>query len=138
MGFDLSGVRRVVEKMLGDELELWRDADGHVGDVLDEQTGELKPGGTLATPVWNGPGAVVKSGQLVASPPVDGTTAVLPATTGYQALLPLASPKAQLDDVLVVKASERDAQLPGRRFRVAETEVGTFAVVRVVRLEVLG
>ena len=137
MALDLSGVRRVVERLLDDQLQLWRDADGSSGDDLDEETGELRPGGQAAVPLWEGPGAIVRPGQLSPLPPVDGVVASLPAATAYQALLPLSAPLVMIDDVLSVSRSARDEQLVGRRFRVAEVAVGTYAVVRVVRLEVI-
>ncbi|MEU0443823.1 DUF6093 family protein [Streptomyces sp. NPDC006186] len=137
MALDLSGVRRVVERLLDDELRLWRDADGSSGDELDEHTGELRPTGQASAPLWEGPGAIVRPGQLSVTPSLDGAIASLSVPTAYQALLPLSAPQLMVDDVLSVSRSMRDEQLVGRRFRVAEVAVGTYAVVRVVRLEVI-
>ncbi|MFI1563859.1 DUF6093 family protein [Streptomyces sp. NPDC020490] len=137
MALDLSGVRRVVEKLLDDELQLWRDADGDAGDELDEVTGALRPVGQARVLLWDGPGAIMRPGQLSTAPPLDGAVASFAAPTPYQALLPLSAPQAMVDDVLSVSRSVRDEQLVGRRFRVAEVAVGTHAVVRVVRLEVI-
>ncbi|MGW1878430.1 DUF6093 family protein [Streptomyces sp. NPDC001975] len=138
MALDLSGVRRVVERLLDDELRLWRDTDGDSDTALDEETGELRPAGEVSMPLWEGSGAIVRPGQLSVVPPLDGAVAELPAPTAYQALLPLSAPQVTVDDVLSVSRSVRDEQLVGRRFRVAEVAVGTYAVVRVVRLEVIG
>lgn len=139
MALDLSGVRRVVERLLDDELQVWRDADGDARDELDEETGELKPAvGQAPAPLWKGPGAIVRPGQLSTTPPLDGVVASFPASTAYQALLPLSAPQVVVDDVLSVSRSMRDEQLVGLRFRAAEVAVGTYAVVRVVRLEVIG
>lgn len=138
MALDLSGVRRVVERLLDDELQLRRDTDGDSGDELDEETGELKPTGQASVLLWEGTGAIVRPGQLSVAPPLGGVAASLPAPTSYQALLPLSAPQVMVDDVLSVSRSVRDEQLVGRRFRVAEVAVGTYAVVRVVRLEVIG
>ncbi|WP_236244226.1 DUF6093 family protein [Streptomyces sp. CC210A] len=137
MALDLSGVRRVVEGLLDDEVQLWRDADGASGEELDERTGELKPGGGAAVLLWEGSGAIVRPGQLSPVPPLDGAHASLPGSTAYQALLPLPAPPVMPDDVLSVSGSARDEQLVGRRFRVAEVAVGTYAVVRVLRLEMI-
>ncbi|MFG2956367.1 DUF6093 family protein [Streptomyces sp. NPDC048291] len=137
MALDLSGVRRVVERLLDDELRLWRDTDGDTGDELDEETGELRPAGQVTVPLWEGTGAIVRPGQLSVAPPLDGAVASLPALTAYQALLPLSAPQVTVDDVLSVSRSVRDEQLVGHQFRVAEVAVGTYAVVRVVRLEVI-
>ncbi|MGW7542146.1 DUF6093 family protein [Streptomyces sp. NPDC054770] len=140
MALDLSGVRRVVEGLLDDQLQLWRDANGESGDELDEETGQLRLTGQVpvSVPLWEGPGAIVRPGQLTATPSLDGVIASLPTPTAYQALLPLSAPQLMVDDVLSVSRSVRDEQLVGRRFRVAEVAVGTYAVVRVVRLEATG
>ncbi|MGW7237044.1 DUF6093 family protein [Streptomyces sp. NPDC054804] len=138
MALDLSGARRVVEGLLDDQLQLWRDVDGDSGDELDEETGELRAAGQVSVPLWEGSGAIVRPGQLSVVPPLNGAVASLPAPTAYQALLPLSAPQARVDDVLSVSRSVRDEQLVGRRFRVAEAAVGTYSVVRVVRLEAIG
>ncbi|WP_425245388.1 DUF6093 family protein [Streptomyces sp. NEAU-NA10] len=137
MALDLSGVRRVVEGLLDDQLRLWRDVDGESGDELDEETGTLRTRGQATVPLWEGRGAIVRPGQLSYVPPLDGAAASLPASTAYQALLPLSAPPVAVDDVLGVSRSARDKQLVGKRFRVAEVSVGTYVVVRVVRLEVI-
>ncbi|MGC9539985.1 DUF6093 family protein [Streptomyces sp. UG1] len=124
-----------MEKLLDDELRLWRHVDGTSGKKLDEVTGELKPGDGTAAPLWEGPGAVVRTGQLSFVPPLDGAVAALPTPTAYQALLPLTAPPAAVDDVLSVSRSVRDPQLVGRWFRVADVGVGTYSVVRVLRLD---
>jgi hypothetical protein len=130
-------MRRVVERLLDDELRLWRDVDGESGDELDEETGALRPRGQATVPLWEGSGAIVRPGQLSYVPPLDGAAASLPTSTAYQALLPLSAPPVAVDDVLGVSRSLRDEQLVGRRFRVAEVAVGTYTVVRVVRLEAI-
>lgn len=135
MALELSGVRRVVERLLEDELQLWRDLDGHSGDQLDEQTGELKPAGHRKGLLWEGPGAITRPGQLAFTPAVDGTLASLPAPTVYQALVPISAPRVLVDDELMVSRSPRDGQLVGRRFRVVDVGVGSYVVVRVLRLE---
>ncbi|WP_406354264.1 DUF6093 family protein [Streptomyces sp. NBC_00658] len=137
MALDLSAVRRVVEGILDDQLEVRRDAGGRTDDVLDENTGELKSAEADDALVWAGPGAIVPLGQPAITAPLDGSVAALPAASAYQALLPLDAPQTRDDDVIAVRGSTRDAQLVGRRFRVADANVGTFAVVRIVRLQVV-
>ncbi|WP_328773860.1 DUF6093 family protein [Streptomyces sp. NBC_00286] len=127
MALDLSGVRRIVERLLDDEVRLWRDTDGASGDELDEKTGELRTGGHAAGPLWKGPAAIVLPGQLSFAPPLDGVVASSPVSTAYQALLPLSAPSVRVDDVLSVSRSGRDAQLVGRRFRVAGVAVGAYS-----------
>ncbi|MFI5688603.1 DUF6093 family protein [Streptomyces sp. NPDC051636] len=130
-------MRRVVERMLDDELRLWRDPDGGADDVLNETTGLLEPPDGAGEVVWEGRGAVVPMGQPALLVPLDGSIAQMPTTTAYQAMLPIAAPCASPGDLLTVISSSRDPQLVGRRFRVGDTAVGTFAVVRLVRLQVL-
>ncbi|MEU3046220.1 DUF6093 family protein [Streptomyces sp. NPDC006984] len=138
MALDLSGVRRIVEGLLDDELRLWRDADGRTDDVLDETTGELEPSGADGDVVWEGHGAVLPVGQPALLVPLDGSVARVPTSTAYQAMLPVTAPRANSGDLLTVISSSRDPQLVGRRFRVGDAIVGTFAVVRFVRLQALG
>jgi hypothetical protein len=136
MVLDLSGVRRVVEKLLDDELQLWRDRDGGSGDELDDATGELRPGGQ-AELLWQGAGAILRPEQLPLGAPLSSSIAPVPEATAYQALLPMSAPPLRADDLLRVARSVRDDQLVGHRFRVGEVAVGTYAVVRVVRLQPL-
>ncbi|MFD3532209.1 DUF6093 family protein [Streptomyces sp. NPDC058661] len=84
-----------------------------------------------------GRGAIVWPGQLLPLPPLDAVVAPCPAPTAYQALLPLSVPAVLADDELNVTRSVRDEQLFGRRFWGTEVAVGTYAVVRVVRLEMI-
>ncbi|MET9964728.1 DUF6093 family protein [Streptomyces sp. NPDC006356] len=136
MALDLSGVQRAVEGFLVDSLELWRDVRGEADDVLDEATGALGPG-TGSDLVWEGPGAVLLSGVPAASPPLDGVVARLPSDTAYRGLLPLGAPRVLVDDVLTVVGSLRASELVGCHFRVTGVASNSFAVVRMVRLELL-
>jgi hypothetical protein len=139
VALDLSGVQRTVEGLLVDSVEVWRDVRGERDDVLDEETGALGLGaGPAGELIWQGTGAVVLSGLPATAPPVDGALAQLPSDTAYQGMLPLGAPLIRVDDLVVVVDSVRDAQLVGRRFRVAGVSSSSFAVVRVVRLELLG
>lgn len=140
MALDLTGVQRVVEGILDDQILITRDAGGRGDDVLDPNTGELHPQPPIT--LWTGAGAVVQLGQLALTTPVDGAVALLPPTTVYQAMLPLAAPALLPDDGLTVTGSTRpggprDPLIIGRRFRVADSSTGTFAVVRLVRLRVI-
>lgn len=143
MAFELSGVRRVVEGMLDDRLQIWRDAEGRSDDVLDETTGELKPAAPDSALIWEGAGAVTPLGRPMMAASLDDRIDPPTVATAYQALLPLAAPQIRLDDTVVVvgsirAAGPRDPYLVGRRFRATEALTGTFAVVRVVRVELLG
>ncbi|MET7729099.1 DUF6093 family protein [Streptomyces mirabilis] len=107
-----------MEGFLSDSVELWRDVRGEADDVLDEESGALRPA-EGAELIWAGAGAVVLPGGLpAASPPVDGAVAQLPSNTMYQGMLPLSTPRVRGDDLLTVVDSARDAQLIGCRFRV--------------------
>ncbi|MER6099155.1 DUF6093 family protein [Streptomyces sp. NPDC001728] len=137
MALDLSGVRRVVEGMLEDELELWRDSGGTSPPVLNEESGALVQREEGQVMVWAGPGAILRRGQLAGAPPLAGAVAALSTTTTYQALLPLAAPPVVKDDGLRVARSARDVELERLRFRVADVDVGKFVVARVLLLEPL-
>ncbi|MGW9412162.1 DUF6093 family protein [Streptomyces diastaticus] len=105
--------------------------------MLDEMTGALEPSGEDSEVVWEGNGAVVPAGQPMLLVLLDGSVAQVPTDTAYQAMLPVAAPRANPSDLPTVISSSRDPQLVGRRFRVGDAAVGTFAVVRLVRLQAL-
>ncbi|GAA1919815.1 DUF6093 family protein [Streptantibioticus ferralitis] len=142
MGLDVSGVRRVVGRILDDKVEVWRDSDGRADDVLDEATGQLVPPSPEEVLVWDGLGAVMPLGRPAITKPLDGSVSQAPPTTDYQAVLPVDVPALRPDDVLRVAGSirpdgPRDPQLMGRRFRVSDANVGTYSVVRIVRIQVI-
>ncbi|WP_129798030.1 DUF6093 family protein [Streptomyces sp. F001] len=137
MALDLSGVRRAVEKLLDDELQIWRITKSTGSGTLNEVTGTLTQNSDEHLLAWSGLGAVVRQGPLASVPPLSGAIASLPATTTYQALIPLSAPSAMPDDMLFVSRSMRDAALTGRKFRIAEVAIGTFSAVRVILLEPL-
>ncbi|MBC9717813.1 hypothetical protein H9Y04_35310 [Streptomyces sp. TRM66268-LWL] len=138
MGLDLSGVRRVVEGVLDDRVELWRDLQGEADDELNESTGELVPQAGTPRRYWDGLAAVTLTGQLPSNTQsLDGMWSAAPSKTAYLALLPLTAPQTRPDDFLVVASSNRDPQLTGRRFRVLEAATASYAVVRQVRLQIL-
>ncbi|MFJ2829047.1 DUF6093 family protein [Streptomyces sp. NPDC087263] len=95
--------------------------------------------GSVRELIWQGAGAVVlPGGPPIASPPLDGAVAQLPSDAVYQGMLPLRMPAVRVDDHLTVVKSARDAQLDGCRFRVTGVASGSFTVVRIVRLQLLG
>lgn len=134
MAINLGGVRRVIENMLEDLVEARRPG----GEDLDESTGALVPApGEL---VWKGAAAVLPSGRPALTPPTSGAVAAVPAGTMFLGLLPLDAPEMDRDTVITVTGSSRadgprDPQIVGCRFRVGDTTVSTFAVIRMVRLE---
>ncbi|MFB7500404.1 DUF6093 family protein [Streptomyces sp. NPDC056161] len=138
----MDGARRVVSRVLDDRLEVWRDSAGRTGDVLDETTGRLVPRASDAELVWGGLGAVMPFGRPAITQPVGGSAVVEPPITDYQAVLPVDAPVLRRDDVIRVAGSARptgprDPQLVGRRFRVSDEAVGTYSVVRIVRIQVI-
>jgi hypothetical protein len=142
VAFDVEGARRVVGRILDDELEVWRDSGGRADDVLDESTGQLIPPEPDAVLVWRGLGAVMPFGRPAITRPLDGAVAQEPPPTDHQAVLPVGAPGLRPDDVIRVAGSAshggpRDPQLVGRRFRVSAENVGTFSVVRIVRVQVI-
>ncbi|MDQ8707872.1 DUF6093 family protein [Streptomyces sp. LHD-70] len=138
MGLDLSCVQRVVEGMLDDRVELWRDLHGEADDALDESTGKLVPQAGTPQRCWEGLAAIVLSGQLANTRALDGMLAEAPSSTSYTGLLPLTAPRTRPGDVLVVVSSARDSHLSGFRFRVGEASMASNTVVRRVRLQILG
>jgi hypothetical protein len=143
VAFDVDGARRVVGRVLDDKLEAWRDSAGRVDDTLDEATGRLVPPKPDQELVWDGIGAVMPLGRPAITQPISGSMAVEPPTTEYQAVLPVDAPALRRDDVIRVAGSvrpggPRDPQLVGRRFRVSDETVGTYSVVRIVRVQVIG
>lgn len=137
MALNLSGVQRTVEGFLTDSVQLWRDLRGESDDVLDEGSGVLQPGSAVEV-VWEGVGAVVPSGMVASSSSLDGSVAQVNSDTAYHGLLPLSIPRVLVDDVLTVVESARDGLLAGRRFRVTAVSSSSFAVVRVVGMQLLG
>ncbi|MFE0130162.1 DUF6093 family protein [Streptomyces sp. NPDC059037] len=142
MAFDVDGARRVVDRILDDQLEVWRDSAGRTDDVLDETTGMLVQPAPDEELVWDGLGAVMPISRPAITQPVGGSVAVEPPTTDYQAVLPVDAPVLRRDDVIRVAGSirptgSRDRQLVGRRFRVSDEAVGTYSVVRIVRVQVI-
>ncbi|GHJ28575.1 hypothetical protein TPA0910_30080 [Streptomyces hygroscopicus subsp. sporocinereus] len=142
MAFDVDGARRVVGRILDDKLEVWRDGAGRTDDVLDETTGKLVPHAPDEGLVWDGLGAVMPLGRPALTQPVSGSVAVEPPITDYQAVLPVDAPVLRRDDVIRVAGSvrpegARDPQLVGRRFRVSDEAVGTYSVVRIIRVQVI-
>ncbi len=144
MAFDVDGARRVVGRILDDKLEVWRDSGGRADDILDETTGKLVPPALAADEVlvWDGLGAVMPLGRPAITKPLGSAVAQEPPTTDYQAVLPVQAPELRPDDVIRVAGSvrpggPRDPQLVGRRFRVSDANVGTYSVVRIVRVQVI-
>lgn len=135
MGLDLTGVSRVVERLLDDEVQVWRDVEGRTDDILDETTGQLWSPCTDRELVWAGHGSVVPLGEPAVVEPLDAATAPVTPSTAYKALLPVDAPPSRPGDLLTVVHSVRDDQLAGRWFRVSDAAVGSFAVVRVIRLQ---
>lgn len=142
MAFDVEGARRVVGRVLDDELEVWRDSAGRMDDALDDDTGRLVAPVPNERLVWAGGGAVMPLGRPAITQPVGGSAVVEPPTTDYQVVLPVGAPVLRRDDVVRVAGSRRpgglrDPKLMGRRFRVSDEAVGTYTVVRVVRVQVI-
>ncbi|MFF2650440.1 DUF6093 family protein [Streptomyces sp. NPDC058045] len=142
MAFDVDGARRIVARILDDKLEVWRDSAGRTDDVLDENAGRLVPPTPDEELVWDGLGSVMPLGRPAITKPVGGSVAVEPPTTDYQAVLPVDAPELRRDDVIRVAGSvrprgPRDPHLIGRRFRFSDEAVGSYSVVRIVRVQVI-
>lgn len=142
MGVELAGAQRVVARLFDDELEIWRDSAGETDDHLDEVTGQLVAPVPDEELVWSGLGLMMPLGRPAITAPLSGAIAPEPSTADYQAVIPVETPILRPDDVLRVAGSvrpegARDPQLVGRRFRISDTAVGTYSVVRIVRVQVI-
>ncbi|MER7047949.1 DUF6093 family protein [Streptomyces jumonjinensis] len=142
MAFDVDGARRVVGRILDDKLEVWRDSAGRTDDHLDEETGQLVRPAPDEVLIWNGLGAIMPFGRPAITTPLEGSLVQQPPTTDYQAVLPVDTPELRPDDVLrnagsVRKGGPRDPQLVGRRFRISDANLGTYSVIRIVRVQVI-
>ncbi|MFJ2604886.1 DUF6093 family protein [Streptomyces sp. NPDC087425] len=131
-----------ISHLAGEQPEVWRDSAGRTDDVLDETTGRVVPLAPDEELVWDGLGAVMPFGRPAITQPFGGSVAVEPPTTDYQAVLPIDAPALRRDDVVRVAGSvrpggPRDPQLIGRRFRFSDEAVGTYSVVRIVRVQVI-
>ncbi|WP_405803405.1 DUF6093 family protein [Streptomyces sp. NBC_01187] len=143
MAFDVDGARRVVGRILDDKLEVWRDSAGRMDDVLDEESGRLVPPRPDEVLVWDGLGAVIPLGRPALTQPLGAALTLETPTTDYQAVLPVDASELRADDVVRIAGSvrpggPRDPQIVGRRFRVSDEVVGTYTVVRIVRVQVIG
>ncbi len=127
----LDAVRSVVERILDDRVQVWREVarQGDRGAPDGVAAGQpLEPPVPGAALVWCGLGAVLGSADPTAS---------------HQAVLPVGAALVRVGDILVVSGSARpagprDPDLIGRLFRVADANVGIDPVVRVVLLEAAG
>ncbi|MEV0911058.1 hypothetical protein [Streptomyces hokutonensis] len=134
MALDLSGVRRIVEKPLDNEFQLWREAEGVSGDELDEATGQLKQSGATPVILREGMGVIVlgTTYRRAASRRRCRSAAGVHCVSGAAAAHRAVDGRRRCAERA---RSVRDPQFVCRRFRATDIGVGTYAVARILRLE---
>ena len=135
VGPDLTRARARVEALMDDLCTITTDPAGVTDDDLDETTGQLIPV-AVPTTVYDGICLITPHTDGDGTPEPDRTTGQVSDRARYRLLLPVAAPPVAEGQLLQVRQSRRDPQLPTARFRVdAAGQVLTYAVARVVGLE---
>jgi hypothetical protein len=121
-GLDLSGIKRLVDSWLVDQVLITRD-NGEHDDVLDEETGQLTP--TDAIGLYYGDGMVQSLAGFSEVPDPDVQRIVEATDADYRALIPL---EVGIEFVVgdAVRVMEQrgttvDPKLTRRRFQIVDT-----------------
>ena len=135
MAIDLTGVRNAVAGILGDTIQIQRDA-GVSNDYVDEATGELTQ--VAGAVIYLGPGAIQ---HLASTKGVDLDVAerVAPGAQ-FRLLLPYGSDvpckRKDLVSAAAVNASTADVSLVGEVYEVvAPSEPSSFSALDIVYLK---
>lgn len=129
---DVVAARVVAEAAMVDTCIVYRDAAGSADDVLNTTTGALaQPVGDQTT-VYEGP-CLLRTENIQARRDEEGGAYLARKLQG--ARLPVSAPVVVYGDILEVLTAAHDPQLVGRRGRVLDVEVNTFAVTRKLTLE---
>lgn len=128
---NVAAARTVAESAMVDTCQVFRDPEGTGDDTLDEDTGILTPAPTDDDPIYDGPCMLTTAVRES----TDGEGGALVYRRLKSARLPVSAPQLLYGDVLVVTVAANDPQLVGRRARVLDSEVNTFAVTRKLLLE---
>ncbi len=129
---DVTGARKIAEAAMVDTCIVYRDAAGSADDTLDVLTGSLTQPIDDQTTVYQGP-CLLRTENVQARRDDEGG-----ATLGrrlHAARVPVSAPAMILGDILEVLASAHDPLLVGRRARVLDAGVNTFAITRKLTLE---
>lgn len=129
---NVTAARTVAEAAMVDTCIVYRDAAGSADDVLNTTTGELaQPVSDVAT-VYTGP-CLLRTENIQARRDEEG--GAYTARKLQAARVPVGAPAMLFGDILEVLTAAHDPQLVGRRARVLDAEVNTFAVTRKLSLE---
>lgn len=139
-GLDLSGIKRLVDSWLVDEILVGRD-NGETDDELDEETGQLIP--TPDVQVYAGLGVVQSISGFSEVPDPDVQRVVEETGADYRALLPLeVTAEFVVGDLVRVTAQHTETQDPrlmSRRFRVVDLGgASSYAVLQILYLKQVG
>lgn len=141
-GLDLSGVARLLDQWIVDEVEIAVD-NGAAGATLDPATGKLTPAAPVV--IYAGRGAVVPRDRAPQVADTDVQTIATETDGAYRLLLPLgAAPSAEPRAGMKVRVTEANGTTPDplitqRRFEIVDLgEVSSFHVGRFLPLKQLG
>lgn len=129
MRLNLSGVKRVVEDLMGDECIIVRDVERTGDDTWDSTTGTYTPPAEDEITIYRGKCSV--SGQQ-GSPQLLGGQYQM--TGIYWLSIPVdTDPLLPLDKVMITE-SDRDPRLVDKIFIIDDMIFGTYSVSRRVRM----
>lgn len=125
---DLSGAQAAIERLMGDELRVWRaDVDDAVQDPV---TGAVSlPDG--AAKVYEGKGMFVPENRIMSA--VEGAETVV--ILEHLVRIPLAAPAIYPGDILEVVTCSRDETVNGTLMLISRPVKTTFAVAREFKAE---
>ena len=124
--------RAIAEAAMVDTCVIYRDTAGSADDTFNATTGALTPPVNDQTIVYEGQ-CMLRTEHVQARQGGEGGATVSRKLQG--ARLPVDAAPVIFGDILEVLTAENDPQLVGRRARVIDSEVNTFAVTRKVQLE---
>lgn len=127
-GWALNRGRAAAEELMTDTVTVTR-VTGPEGE-LDPETGEREPAPT--TVVYSGP-AKVQTYEPYESTKESADHRYVEQR--YALHLPIAAAKADVDDTVDITASQTDAQLVGRIYRVAGEHAKTYATSRRILID---
>lgn len=129
---DVQGARAVAEAAMVDTCIVYRDPQGSADDTFDAATGLLTQAGGDQSTVYTGP-CMLRTANIQGRRDDEGGATL--ARKLQSARVPVSAPVMLFGDILVVLTSTNDPQLVGRRARVLDVVVNTFAVTRRLQLE---
>lgn len=132
VALDLTTARAATETIMVDTCTITLDAAGADDDTLDQNTGALTPPDLDATTLYTG-ACLVRPADNVPRAVSEGGVAIVASL--YEAILPHTAPAIPPGAVLTVTASEWNASLVDRVFRVRETIEATVHLRRRLLIE---